>query len=385
MLAIAFWLCCILLVYLYALYPVLVKVLAARFGRMPAISTALPTVTIIVTAYNEERCIAAKLENLLGLDYPADRFKVLVVSDGSTDRTEEIAAQFAPSRASVIRVDGRRGKTACQNAAAAATTSDVLVFTDATTRIQGPSLRRLVENFGDPQVGCVGGRLIYVSDVSNVTGVNGEAYWSYEVRLRVAESRLGSMIGVSGCLYAVRRSAYRPLDPQLISDFVIAMIMREQGLRTVLATEAICYETTLDSVHDELRMRVRVAVRSLNALIRERRFLNPLRYGVFAWQLWSHKLLRYASPLIWLGALATNVLLAADTPYLLLLGGQCALIGAGVAGFLLQGRSEKLGLFGRPYYFLLTNVASLIATMRYLRGERMVTWQPIRDVGASHG
>ncbi|MBS0377892.1 MAG: glycosyltransferase family 2 protein [Proteobacteria bacterium] len=381
MLAVAFWLCCILLVYVYALYPVLVKVLAARMGTAPQTSGALPTVTVIVTAYNEEDCIAAKLENLLGLDYPAERLKVLVVSDGSTDRTEEISARFAPGRVSVLRVEGRRGKTACQNAAAAASTSEVLVFTDATTRLQGPCVRRLVENFGDSHVGCVGGRLIYVSDVENLTGVNGEAYWSYEVRLRVAESLLGSMIGVSGCLYAVRRSTYRAIDPELISDFVIAMKMREQGLRTVLATEAICYESTLACVKDELRMRVRVAVRSLNALIHERRFLNPVRYGVFAWQLWSHKVLRYASPLIWLAALATNLLLARDPLYLALLGGQCALIGAGVAGFLLQGRSNTLGLFGRPYYFLLTNVASLIATMRYLRGERMVTWQPIRELG----
>ncbi len=231
-------------------------------------------------------------------------------------------------------------------------------------------------------MGCVGGRLIYVSDVNNLTGVNGEAYWSYEVRLRAAESRLGSMIGVSGCLYAVRRSAYRPIDPQLISDFVIAMSMREQGLRTVLATDAICYESTLTCVQDELRMRVRVAVRSLNALIHKRAFLNPLRYGVFAWQLWSHKLLRYASPMLWLGALATNLLLAKDLPFLVLLGCQCALIGAGVAGFLLHKRNDNLGILGRPYYFLLTNIASLIATLRYLRGERMVTWQPIRQLGA---
>jgi cellulose synthase/poly-beta-1,6-N-acetylglucosamine synthase-like glycosyltransferase len=381
MLLAAFWFCCALLVYVYALYPMLVKALAARFGRSPATSPFLPSVTIIVTAYDEERCIAAKLENLLGLDYPPDRYEVLVVSDGSTDRTEQIAAQFAPTRASVLRVEGRRGKTACQNAAAAAANSDVLVFTDATTQLHQRSLRRLVENFGDPQVGCVGGRLIYVSDVKNLTGVNGEAYWSYEVRLRVAESRLGSMIGVSGCLYAVRRSAYRPIDPQLISDFVVAMRMREQGLRTVLATDAICYESTLTRVQDELRMRVRVAVRSLNALIRERAFLNPLRYRVFAWQLWSHKLLRYASPILWLGALATNLLLAKDLPYLALLGCQCALIGAGVAGFLLPKRNDSLGILGRPYYFLLTNVASLIATLRYLRGERMVTWQPIRELG----
>jgi hypothetical protein len=126
---------------------------------------------------------------------------------------------------------------------------------------------------------------VYVTDIDNVTGCSGEAYWSYELRPRAAESSLGSLIGVSGCLYAVRRSAYRPIDPELISDFVIAMKMEEQGLRTVLAADAVCFEETLEQGSHELAMRVRVAIRSLNALMRERRFLNPLRYGRFAWQL----------------------------------------------------------------------------------------------------
>lgn len=125
-------------------------------------------------------------------------------------------------------------------------------------------------------------------------------------------------------------------------------------------------------------MRTRVAIRSLNALVAERRFLNPARYGLFAWQLWSHKVLRYASPLIWLTAIGANLALAGQTPYLALLLAQFALIAAGAMGFLLQQKGHKMGLLARPYYFLLTNVASLIATLRYLQGERMVTWTPLR-------
>jgi cellulose synthase/poly-beta-1,6-N-acetylglucosamine synthase-like glycosyltransferase len=301
-----------------------------------------------------------------------------VASDGSTDSTERIAAIYDPERVRVLRVDGRRGKTACQNAAAVEATSEVLVFTDATTRLHAATLRHLVRNFADENVGCVGGRLVYVTDIENVTGRGGEAYWSYELRLRAAESCLSSLIGVSGCLYAVRRSAYRAIQPDLISDFVITMRMQEQGLRTVLAADAICFEETLNEGNHELAMRVRVAVRSLNALIRERRFLNPFRYGIFAWQLWSHKVLRYASPLLWLGALASNLALIGETPYLVFLLGQGSLLAAGTVGFVLQDSRRELGLFGRPYYFLLTNLASLIATLRYLRGERMVTWNPIR-------
>jgi cellulose synthase/poly-beta-1,6-N-acetylglucosamine synthase-like glycosyltransferase len=370
--------CCAILAYVYVLYPTLVGFLAGRFGVPVKTGPVLRSVTIIVTAYNEQKCIGAKLSNLTSLNYPADLMNVLVASDGSSDDTERISASFDPRRVQVLRVEGRRGKTACQNAAAVAATGELLVFTDATTRLHPDALLALVENFSDPTVGCVGGRLEYVTDVENVTGRGGEAYWSYEMRIRAGESALGSLIGVSGCLYAVRKSSYRQIDPELISDFVIAMKMQQQGLRTVLAPNAVCFEQTLESGGHELAMRVRVVVRSLNALVRERQFLNPFKYPLFAWQLWSHKLLRYASPVFWLGALAANVLLANQPILLALLAGQIAIIAAGAAGFLLQGKVRDLGVLGRPYYLLLTNAASLIATLRYLRGERMVIWNPIR-------
>jgi cellulose synthase/poly-beta-1,6-N-acetylglucosamine synthase-like glycosyltransferase len=383
-----------LLLYVYALYPPTVRMLAGRIGGPVNRPGARPTVTIIVTAYNEERCIRAKLDNLLALHYPLELLDIIVASDGSSDATEEIAAGYERRRVRVLRLEGRRGKTACQNAAAAVAKGEILVFTDATTRLQADALHHLVEGFADPNAGCVGGLLQYVSDVDNVVGREGVTYWSYELRLRAAESALGSLIGVSGCLYAVRRSAYRPIHPALISDFVIAMKMREQGLRTVLAPKAVCFEETLGQANQELAMRVRVAIRSLNALIRERRFLNPLKYGSFAWQLWSHKVLRYASPWLWLGAFGANVALVARTPipatasfvvamahdpiYAVLLIGQIWLLAAGVVGFILQNHQRQLGIFGKPYYFLLTNLASLIATLRYLQGERMVVWNPIR-------
>ena len=374
-----FWICCALLIYSYVLYPLLVGVLAKRIGLPVAGDDVLRRVTIVVTAYNEANCIRAKLDNLAGLEYPREQIQILVVSDGSSDATEEIAAGYEVRPVRVLRVDGRQGKTACQNAAALAADGEILVFTDATTRLQADAVRAMVSKFADPQIGCVGGRLEYVSDVGNITGSGGEAYWSYEIRLRVGESSLGSLIGVSGCLYAVRKSAYRPIDPGLISDFAIAMKMQEQGLRTVLAPDACCYESTLEDGTRELSMRVRVGIRSLNALVRERRFLNPMKYGRFAWQLWSHKVLRYASPFLWIGALAANiVLLSYHVAYLVMFVGQCAILAAGVAGFMFQDRKRDLGLLTKPYYLVLTNLASLIAALRYLRGERMVVWTPVR-------
>ncbi|HEX3945983.1 MAG TPA: glycosyltransferase family 2 protein [Rhizomicrobium sp.] len=374
-----FWACCALLIYSYVLYPMLVAILAKRIGMPVVGDDALRRTTIIVTVYNEADCIRAKLDNLAGLEYPRDLIQILVVSDGSSDATEEIAAGYELRPVRVLRVDGRKGKTACQNAAALVADGEILVFTDATTRLQADAIRAMASKFADPQVGCVGGRLEYVSNVENMTGSGGEAYWSYETRLRIGESSLGSLIGVSGCLYAVRKSAYRPIDPGLISDFAIAMKMQEQGLRTVLAPDACCYEATLENGTRELSMRVRVGVRSLNALVRERRFLNPVKHGRFAWQLWSHKVFRYASPFLWIGALTANmVLINYHVAYLIMFVAQCSIIAAGVAGFILQDRRHNLGLLAKPYYFLLTNLASLIAALRYLRGERMVVWTPVR-------
>jgi cellulose synthase/poly-beta-1,6-N-acetylglucosamine synthase-like glycosyltransferase len=379
MATVIFWMCCVLLLYVYLFYPLILRLLAAHLAIPVRRGAALPSVTIIIAAYNEEKCIRAKLDNIWRLDFPRGLLNTIVVSDASSDATEEIARCYDPDRVSVLRLEGRQGKTACQNAGAAAARGDILVFADATTRVEPQTLRRLVENFSDASVGCVAGRLVYLSSVGNAIGVGGEKYWSYELRLRAAESALGSLIGVSGCLYAVRRSAYVPIDPGLISDFVIAMRMREQGLRTVLAADAVCFEETLDRGDHELAMRVRVAVRSLNALIEERRFLNPWRYGRFAWQLWSHKALRYASPLLWLAAFGANVALSGTAGYGLLLIGQCALLAAGAVGFLLQARRRRLGPLAQPYYFLLTNIASLIAMLRYLRGDRMVIWKPLRE------
>ncbi|MGH8227128.1 MAG: glycosyltransferase family 2 protein [Steroidobacteraceae bacterium] len=377
--AAVFWLSCGLLVCVYVLYPLIMKAIAARAGVPVHRSEDLARVSVIITAYNEEKGLGEKLDNILASSCPLQLAEIIVASDASTDATDDIARSYARSGVRLLRVEGRQGKTACQNAAAASATGDILVFTDATTRVDPDALRNLTAWFAAPDVGCVAGRLVYQSISRNATGQGNEAYWDYEISLRLAESALGSLIGVSGCLYAVRRSAYRPIDPRLISDFVISMRMREQSLRTVLAPDALCFEDTLSHSAHELPMRVRVAVRSINALFSERKFLNPFKFGLFAWQLWLHKVLRYASPFLWLIALAANAILAAQERfYAFLLAAQIAVIVLGTVGFALQSRHARLGFLWRPYYFLLTNVASLIAALRYVRGDRMVTWKPMR-------
>lgn len=374
-----FWLSAATLGYIYFGYPLIVRLLARLHGRpVKSVAGARPTVTVIITAYNEEKSVRAKIDNIRLLDYPQQLLDIAVVSDASSDATDEIVRSCGLDGVQILRVEGRRGKTACQNIAATRANGDILIFTDATTRIERNALTALVENFADPDVGCVAGLLVYEKKGENLTAAGGVSYWGYEIALRSAESLLGTLIGVSGCLYGVRRSAYRPIAPNLISDFVIAMRMREQGLRTVLETRAVCFEETLDRSTHELSMRVRVAVRSIAALVGERKFLNIFSDPVFAWQLWSHKLLRYASPYWLLLMLFTCTMLVQIPFYRAVLFVEVALVVAGVAGFILQLSARSTGVLSKPYYFLLTNLASGIATLRYLRGERIVTWEPMR-------
>lgn len=373
-----FWSSVCLLGYVYVGYPIIVRLLAKIAGKPVRRAPQRPTVTVVICAYNEEKGIREKISNVLALNYPPELLDVIVASDASSDATDEIVRSCALPRVQLLRVEGRLGKTACQNAAITHAGGEIVVFTDATTVVEKNTLIEIVENFADPEVGCVAGSLVYQGTGQNLTAAGGTSYWSYEIALRSAESHLGTLIGVSGCLYGVRRSAYQPIPPNLISDFVIAMRMREQGLRTVLEPKAICFEETLERSHQELSMRVRVAVRSIGALVYERRMLNPFVDVLFSWQLWSHKLLRYASPYICIAALLSSAALASHSFYKIALLAQIVIIAAGVAGFVLHRSAKSLGLLSKPYYFFLTNLASLIATFRYLKGERMVVWKPIR-------
>ena len=216
----------------------------------------------------------------------------------------------------------RAGKTAAQNLAAAEASGEVLIFTDATTELHRGSVRELVAAFADPRVGCVGAELEYVSEGGSAVGKGGGLYWRYEKRVKELEAAVSTLIGVSGCLYAVRASAYRPIEPDLISDFVIAGDVFQRGFITVYGGGAVSSEKTHEETGQELEMRVRVIVRTINALVRRARMLNPFRYGFFSFQLFSHKVLRYLVPELLLAIFGSGL-------YLAFAGGPC---GGGLPG-----------------------------------------------------
>src|SRR2546430_816684 len=293
---IVFWLSAAALFYTYVGYPMLIAAVSSLRPRRVKRGEYLPQVSVIITAFNEERALAAKLENTLALDYPRDLLEVIVASDCSTDRTDEITREFATRGVKLHHQPERLGKTAAQNATIEKAHGEVIVFSDATSHYQPNVLKELVPNFADEQVGCVGGRLVYVDHHQSDIGRGAKSYWSYETFLKRHESSACSLIGVSGCLYAVRRSAYVPLEHDACSDFIIATKMVEQGLRAVFEPNAICTEETNQRQSNELRMRVRVIAQTFNDLWRHREMLNPFRSGLYGVQLLSHKVMRYLVP-----------------------------------------------------------------------------------------
>jgi len=373
-----FWIFLSLIFYTYVGYGVMMWVLSRTVVRPVHRECFSPTVCIIVAAYNEAKHITDKLDNILALDYPASKLSVIVGSDASDDETDEIVRNYESESVRLIRVEGRLGKTAVQNKCVSDSSAEIIVFTDATTLLYPGSLQKLVMSFADESVGCVGGRLIYQDNSKSQVGAGGTRYWSYEALLKQWESAVNSLIGVSGCYYAVRKDVYSPIQTNLISDFVIALDVYCKGYRVVYEDTAICEEETLDKNRDEFAMRARVALRTYCALFARKSLLNPFRYGLFSIQLISHKVFRYAVGLFLIGLYISNIFLLAIPFYkaFFILQTACYIAAA-------LGSISSVGVLGKrvfsiPHYFVLVNIAALVAFFRYLKGERIVVWTPER-------
>ena len=374
-----FWLSAGALFYTYVGYPLLIAFVSTLRPRRVQRGNYAPSVTMIITAYNEEVALAAKLENTLALDYPRERLEVIVASDCSTDRTDEIARAFASKGVHVHRQVQRLGKTAAQNAAVAKARGDIILFSDATSLYAPDVLEKILPNFADASVGCVGGRLIYVDPGDTHVGRGAKSYWNYETFLKRHESRACSLIGVSGCLYAVRRSAYQPLYHEACSDFIIATKMIEQGLRTIYEPDAVCTEETNQQHDNELRMRVRIIAQTFTDLWRHGAMLNPLRSGLYGIQLLSHKVMRYFVPFFLIALFAASAALSGVSIfYRMFFVAQSIGYLCGALSWLLENLGVRSQILALPHYFMLANVASLIAMIKFLRGERYARWEPIR-------
>ncbi len=375
-----FWLSVAAIGYAYVGYPLLLVVLSRLRPRPVRSGHWTPSVTVIIAAYNEERDLAAKLENTLALDYPPSHLEIIVTSDCSSDRTDEIARSFAPRGVKLHRQEERHGKTAAQNAAVTKARGEIIVFSDATTHYRPDVLRLMMPAFADKSVGCVTGRVIYQDEKDSSVGTGTQSYWNYEFFLKKHESAVCSLIGVCGCMYAVRASAYIPLYNEACSDFIIATTMVEQGLRAVYVPEAVCSEEPNRQAKKELAARVRIISQTFSDLWRNRKVLNPLRSGFYAVQLWSHKLMRYLVPVFLIVIFIASAVLATRSAfYAVLFVMQVAFYLAALVSSILERMGVTFSLLALPQYFVITNLASLIAFVKFVTGERYTRWEPSRE------
>lgn len=372
-----FWSLIAVVGYTYVLYPALMMMLARLRPSPVAKGPYEPTVSIIVAAYNEESHIEANLLNKLALDYPVEKLEIIVVSDGSTDRTDAIVSCYEGTRVRFLRQERRGGKTAALNRAVEHAKGEILIVADANSLYAPDAIRYLTSNFHDPTVGYVTGRLVYANPVGTLVGSGCTLYMKYEHALRRAETNVGSIVGVNGGIDAVRRSLYRPMAHDDLPDFMLPLRVRAAGMRVVYEPRALLCEHALTTSRAEYRMRVRVVLRAWWTLAEMRSLLNVRRYGLFSLQLFSHKVLRY---LVFAAMLALYVMAAALSPvgaiyrYLFLLQTMFSILCA--AGYAADRVGRGGSWLAMPYYFVLVNLAAGHALLRFLLRRKQTIWTP---------
>jgi glycosyltransferase involved in cell wall biosynthesis len=365
-----------LIFFAYFGYPLTLLLLGRVRGTEIRRAEFYPSITFIVTVHNEAARISGKLENTLALDYPRDRLQILVASDGSTDATNEIVRTYGGRGVTLLDLRDRRGKETAQKKAIESAEGEILVFSDVATILEVRGLKQLVSSFADPTVGCV-------SSEDRLLGADGRPggeglYLRYEMWLRHLESRAGSLVGLSGSLFAARKDVCGDFSGEFQSDFRTVLNSMKVGLRGISDPLALGFYPDVADQMREWGRKIRTVVRGLTVFFRHAALLNVFRYGLFSYQLFCHKLLRWLVPFFLIAAFVSNLwLLDYHFIYLAVMLLQLLLYGLGVLGLVLP-KTQKTVLVKIPAYFLAVNVSILIAWWKYLKGERIVTWTPTR-------
>ena len=369
-----FWVSIVFVGYAYLGYPLLLWGLSVMRRQVVRKDDIQPSVSFIITAYNEEKRIREKLENTLAQDYLKERLDIVVASDCSTDRTDEIVQSFHSSGVRLARLPQKGGKEAAQKYAVESTASEILVFSDVATTLPPTGIRTIVKNFADPTVGCVSSVDRFVDQDGQVSGEG--AYVTYEMWLRRLETTVNSLVGLSGSFFAARREVCQNWAPDLQSDFNTLLNSVRGGLRGVSDEESVGYYKSLADERKEYERKVRTVVRGISVFMRSLSLLNPLRYHLFAWQLFSHKLCRWLVPFAMIAALMANAVLASSSLFFQgTLVAQVVFYAAALA-YLATKRLPSFGMLRIPSFFVMVNLSILDAWFRYFRGERIVSWNP---------
>lgn len=381
---VVFWASTLAVAYVYVGYPALVWLLSRIFGSSPRppAAPALPFVSVIVAAHNEEHVIRERVENLLALDYPPDRCEIVIASDGSTDRTCDIVREFSDPRVRLLAFDRNRGKSAVLNDGVAAARGEILLLSDANTMLDSQAARLLARWFSNPDVDVVSGRLVLVDPVTgrNVDGI----YWAYETFMKRSEARLGALLGANGAIYAIRRSHFQPLPSRIaVDDLVVPLLARLQSNRGIVyEQDALAYEETPAEIGTEFTRRSRIGAGGFQSLSLLWPLLNPLR-GWIALAFLSHKVLRWICPFFLVGAMAGSTLLVASPLYGSMFAAQVALYALALAVYAWPRLGDVHRVLRVPTMFAAMNLALLAGFYRWALGRQGGTWQRTVRTGTS--
>jgi cellulose synthase/poly-beta-1,6-N-acetylglucosamine synthase-like glycosyltransferase len=379
-----FWLSIIFIFYVYAGYPAVLLLLGKiinKKSKVNDINENLPFVSFIIAAHNEEKVIGNKLENCLALDYPHEKLEIIVVSDQSNDRTEEIVAGFASENIHLLKTERRLGKTGAQNLAVRQATGEILVFSDANALWEKGALKALVAPFAIPGVGYVCGRLRYVNTRDGIVGYSEGLYWRYEIFLRKLESATGSITAGNGAIYAVRANNYHYFANDESHDFEFPRHLNTRSLSAVYVEDAIAYEKTGSTTGDEFKRKTRMMARVWGSIFRHPGALNPFSNGIFyTWKFTSHRLMRYLATVLLCIAFASNIILfSTSTIYQVLLLVQTGFYSLALAGAIFQLKPK---IFYIPFYFCLFNYASMVGMVKSLLGSTPAYWDKAESTRA---
>jgi cellulose synthase/poly-beta-1,6-N-acetylglucosamine synthase-like glycosyltransferase len=368
-------------VYAYVGYPLLLWIISRFRGVESARSISQwPDVSVVVPAYNEEKQIRGAIEAILAQEYPADRLQILVLSDASTDATDRIVGEYSARGVELLRMPQRSGKTKAENVACSSLRGDIIVNTDASVRLHPEAIARLVTKMADATVGVASSRDVSLPAFDASANVTEAGYVSYEMRLRDLETRTGGIIGASGSCYAIRAELHKvPIRDDLSRDFSAALTARLHGFRSVSARDAVCFIPRTSSLQQEYRRKVRTISRGMDTLASRRELLDPTRYGLFAWKLFSHKVCRWLLPVSAIAGIAGLLLLAPSHLWALitLFAGAVllilAIVGALWPSSRVMPRPISLAAFG-----VAANLAVLNALWRVVAGHQDHVWEPTR-------
>ncbi len=372
------WAALLLVAHTWFGYAVLILLLQRICAPPPASreTAELPSISVIVAAHNEEQLIATKLHDCLNLDYPNGLLEILVVSDNSTDSTEQIVSEFAlrDPRIRLLRTQGRAGKSGAQNLAAEHAHGEIFLLTDANTHTQRNTLKRLVANFADPQVGLVSATVYFGHPVEAISKGQG-LYWKYEYVVRQAESDIGILATAGGQAMAMRKCLFRPIALMYGDDCVLPLDVRLQNYRVLNDRHVVVFDTSPHTIEGELRARIRMTTRNWAGTLSRPALLNPLRFPMTAFGIISHKLLRWLTPFLLSLVFILNTFLVFRNEQVGLWFAQVLFYACAIVGWLLTHRQKPAGIFAYPFSLCLANLGFFLGLIKVLRRQKITAYK----------